>query len=123
MNQREMPFPFAVPAAEWVDQSTVKQWATWREAVLWCWKNRPHRGMNEAGDQATFRHYCGSVYGIQVHAPHVSRWVNPHTKAPMDLPPDLVAAFESFTGHHGLTQWFARAAHVTVFEEIKARAA
>lgn len=121
MSQREMPFFTEVPPAEWVAHEVVSNWATWREAVLWCWKHRPYRGMNETGDQATFRHYCAKVYRLPVHAPHVSRWVNPTTKAPMDLPPDLVAAFESFTGYRGLTQFFARKAKCTVFEEMQAR--
>lgn len=121
MKQREMPFYAAVPRSDWVDVAEVKAWPSWRDAVLWCWANRPHRGMNEQGDQSTFRHFCETAYGLAIHAPHVSRWVNPTSKAPMDLPPDLVAAFEAFTGQRGLTQWFARTSKVTVLEELQAR--
>lgn len=123
MNQREMPWISEVPPADWVPLNVVNGWASWRDAVLWCWQNRPHRGMNENGDQATFRHFCAKFYGLKVHAPHVSRWVNSKTKAPMDLPPDLTAAFESFTGYRGLTQFFARRAKCHVVEEMQARMA
>ena len=121
MLQREMPFHYAIPSADWVDVAQVKAWKNWREAVLWCWRNRPHRGMNEAGDQSTFRHFSETAYGIAVHAPHVSRWGNPNSKAPMDLPPDLVAAFEALTGQRGLTKFFNRRAKCTVLEELQAR--
>jgi hypothetical protein len=121
--QRDM-FPINdLPALQWVDTEVVKGWATWRDAVVWCWEGRPFRGQNEAGDQAIFRMWCKKYYGLKVHAPHVSRWVNKKTKAPMDLPPDLVGAFESFTGWRGLTQRFSRSAKVTTVEEMQARLA
>lgn len=123
MDQSEFFFPRAVAKPQWVDVETVKAWGTWRDAVLWCWEHRPHRGMNESGDQSTFRHFCERDYKVRVHAPHVSRWVNPATKAPMDLPPDLVSAFEEFTGWRGLTQFFNRKAKATVLEEMQARMA
>ena len=123
MYQSEISIPRLVRNPSWVDAETVKSWPTWRDAVLWCWENRPDRGMNEIGDQATFRLLCVRAYKINVHAPHVSRWVNPLTKAPMDLPPDLVSAFEEFTGWHGLTQFFNRKAKTTCLEEMQARMA
>lgn len=121
MEQRSFLPIHAIDKPEWVEMNTVKSWSSWRDAVLWCWKNRPHRGMNEIGDQSTFRHYCETVYGVKVHAPHVSRWVNPRSKAPMDLPPDAASAFETFTGWRGLTQYFARTTKHTVLEEVQAR--
>jgi hypothetical protein len=121
--QREMPWHAQIPASQWVPGSVVSSWKSWREAVLWCWENRPDRHMSDAGDQATFRHFCAKYYGQKVYAPHVSRWVNPKTKAPMDLPPDLVEAFETFTGHRGLTQFFNRRAKCHVVEELQARMA
>lgn len=123
MYQSEISIPRLVTNPSWVDQKTVNAWATWRDAVLWCWEHRPARGMNENGDQATFRLLCVRAYKVPVHAPHVSRWVNPKTKAPMDLPPDLVSAFEEFTGWHGLTQFFNRKAKTTCLEEMQARLA
>jgi hypothetical protein len=123
MYQSEISIPRLVKIPSWVDQQAVNGWATWRDAVLWCWEHRPDRGMNEIGDQATFRLLCVRAYKVNVHAPHVSRWVNPSTKAPMDLPPDLVSAFEEFTGWHGLTQFFNRKAKTTCLEEMQARMA
>jgi hypothetical protein len=120
-NQREFFFPYALPKAKWVEASQVAEWATWREAVLWCWENRPEQSMQKNGDQSTFRHYCEKEYSLRVHAPHVSRWLNRDTDAPMDLPPDFVSAFETFTGWHGLTQFFNRKAKTTCLEEMQAR--
>lgn len=122
-EQREMPFPAVIAAAQWVESEEVKRWQTFRDAVLWCWEHRPERGQKEQGDQAMFRHLCKRVFKADCHAPHISRWVNKNTKAPMNLPQDLEAAFESFTGWRGLTQWHARRASVTLLEEMKARLA
>jgi len=121
MEQTEFFFPHSLKQSQWVDQSVVRAWGTWRDAVLWCWENRVHGTGSDDGDQAAFRLFCKRLYKARVHAPHVSRWFNPKTKAPMDLPPDLVAAFESFTGWRGLTQRFNRAAETTCLEEMQAR--
>lgn len=122
-NQRAFFFPHSLPKAKWVEGAEVATWGTWRDAVLWCWENRPIQSKKRNGDQSTFRHYCESVYGLNVHAPHVSRWLNRDTNAPMDLPLDLVGPFESFTGWHGLTQFFNRKAKTTCLEEMQARLA
>lgn len=121
MEQTEFFFPYSLKQSKWVEPSAVRAWSTWREAVLWCWENRVHGTGSDDGDQAAFRLFCKRYYKARVHAPHVSRWFNPKTKAPMDMPPDLVAAFESFTGWRGLTQRFNRAAETTCLEEMQAR--
>ncbi len=121
--QSEFFFPYQLPKAGWVPVEHVSAWDSWRDAVLWCWEHRPHQTKRRNGDQSTFRHFCEKVYGLTVHAPHVSRWLNADTAAPMDLPPDFVAAFESFTGWHGLTQFFSRKAGKTCLEEMQARMA
>jgi hypothetical protein len=108
---------------KWVDSKTVSQWSSWRAAVLWCWENRPDRCQGEQGDQSSFRLFCKKVYQRPCHAPHVSRWVSKNTRGPMDLPIDLVPAFESFTGWRGLSQYAARVCGVTLFEEMKERMA
>lgn len=123
MEQTEFFFPYTLKQSQWVEPSVVRAWGTWRDAVLWCWSNRVHGSGNDDGDQAAFRLFCARTYKIRVHAPHVSRWFNPKTKAPMDMPPDLVAAFESFTGWRGLTQRFNRTAQTTCLEEVQARMA
>lgn len=120
-KQREMPFPTAIPSPVWAPEEEVRRWASFRDAVLWCWENRPNRHSTELGDQAMFRQMCQRHFGLDCHAPHISRWVNPRTKAPMNLPQDLEAAFETFTGWRGLTQWHARSKAVTVLEEMQAR--
>lgn len=121
--QREMPFFTDLRALQWVDSETVRSWTTWRDAVLWCWEHRTNGEGKELGDQAMFRHFAAKLFKQRIHAPHISRWVNPHTRAPMDLPQDLVPAFETFTGWRGLTQRFARTVGATVLEELQARAA
>lgn len=120
MEQREMAFLYPLPKAEWVEPAMVKQWASWRDAVLWCWEHRPDRGQNETGDQTMFRQFAKRQYGLDCHAPHISRWLNRRTKAPMDMPVDLKPAFENFTGWRGLTQYVARIGGVTIFEEVQA---
>ncbi len=96
------------------------------QAAVFSYLTSPaHAGLHgtgsDDGDQAAFRLSCKRYYKARVHAPHVSRWFNPKTKAPMDMPPDLVAAFESFTGWRGLTQRFNRTAETTCLEEMQAR--
>jgi hypothetical protein len=120
--QQEMPFLYPLPQPQWVQQAVLKGWTSWREAVLWCWENRPDRGQGELGDQSMFRQLCKRQYGVDCHAPHISRWFNRRTKAPMDLPVDLKPAFEVFTGWRGLTQYAARLSDVTIFEEMAWRA-
>jgi hypothetical protein len=114
-QQKEMPWLMQLEQANWVDQSVVHSWKSYREAVMWCWRNRPaNRGRNEVYDQAM----CARVLGC--HAPHFSRFVNPNTKSPMDLKPDLVPAFEAYTGWRGITQYQAKVGAITLLEEIQA---
>lgn len=121
VEQTEIFIPFELRKARWVDPAVVQSWSRWRDAVLWCWQNRVNGTGNDDGDQAMFRMFCLRYFKTRVHAPHVSRWFNPKTKAPMDMPTDLVAAFEAYTGWRGTTQRFNRAAHTTCMEEVQAR--
>jgi hypothetical protein len=120
MRQAEMPFPTVLQSPRWVEPEQVKQWQSWREAVLWCWENRVRHG-NEHGDQVMFRHFARKMFDISCHAPHITRWVKRETKGPMDLPVDLKPAFEVFTGWRGLTQYQARIVNVAIVEELQAR--
>lgn len=122
MEQREMPFPYGLPALRWVCEEDVKQWSSWRDAVIWCWENRPHKS-GEHGDQIMFRHFAQRMFGLRCHAPHTTRWLRPTTKAPMDLPPDMAPALEAFTGWRGLTQYMTRRLKVNAMEELQARMA
>lgn len=49
--------------------------------------------------------------------------LNQHTKAPMDLPPDLIPSFEAFTGWRGITQYMAGIGNTTVMEQVIAEMA
>lgn len=110
--QREMPYLTPLANAQWVPASIVTGWSSYRDAVLWCWANRPRRGMNDPDDQSTFARNAG------VHAPHMCRFVSGHTKAPMDLRPDLIPTFEAYTGWRGITQYLSIASGVTVMEQV-----
>lgn len=124
MHQPDL-FPlYSLPKAKWADPQEVAKWATWRDAVSWCWAHqRYHSTAQNKGTQVTFRNFCELVYQLNPHPPHVSRWLDEDSKAPMDLPPHYVAAFESFTGWRGLTQFFNRKAGTTCLEEVQARLA
>ncbi len=121
MPQREMPFFLAIDKPKWVEPEKVNAWRSWRDAVLWCWKERINGDGDNDGDQAMFRIYCAKYHRLRIHAPHMTRWVKPDTKAPMDLPVDCVEAFESFTGWRGVTQYFARSSKHTILEEVQER--
>lgn len=110
--QREMPWFQPLEKAEWVPDSVVTGWMSYRDAVIWCWTHRPHRGMNDPDDQAMFARRSG------VHAPHMSRYVNPRTKAPMDMKPELIPEFEAYTGWRGISQYLARRGKATLMEEV-----
>ena len=124
MSQPDL-FPlYALPSAKWAPVDVVASWGNWRDAVVWCWLNqRYHSVAQNKGAQATFRHYCEQAYAMTPHPPHLSRWLDHDSKAPMDMPTDYVAAFESFTGWRGLTQFFNRKAKTTCLEEMQARLA
>lgn len=115
--QREMPFMQSLPKAAWVPSEVVTGWKTYRDAVIWCWLNRARNSRDDIGDQAMFSRASGA------HRPHVSRMLNQHTKAPMDLPPDLIPSFEAFTGWRGITQYLAGIGNTTVMEQVIAERA
>lgn len=110
--QREMPFFMKADNSQFAPASVVDSWANYRDSVIWCWANRPHRGMNEPDDQSMFSRNAG------IHAPHMSRFVSNHSKAPMDLRPDLIPCFEAYTGWRGITQYLAKHSNVTLMEEV-----
>lgn len=115
--QREMPFLESLPKAQWVPDSIVTGWETYREAVLWCWTNRSRNSRNEIGDQAMF------ARAADMHSPHVCRCVREQSKAPMDLPPDYIAAFEAFTGWRGVSQYLSLQGRLTLMEQVIAQRA
>jgi hypothetical protein len=112
MTQLEMPWLMALKQARWVDQAIVDSWTSYREAVMWCWENRPKRGKNDPQDQRMAAYYLGC------HPPHFSRYVNPKTKSPMDLPPDMDGAFQGYTGWRGIDQYNAKRKELTIMEEV-----
>jgi hypothetical protein len=48
----------------------------------------------------------------------MSRCVNPNSKAPMGLPPDLIAEFQNFTGWYAIAQFLFR--DLTILEQVVA---
>ena len=118
-NQREMRVMQEMPAPsmKFVDPRVVRGWKTKREAVLWCWLNRPCRGLKEPMDQAI----CAREIGM--HAPHLSRCLNQKTKAPMDLRHDYVNGFERYTGWYGVSQFEMFERGLTIMEEVIAQRA
>lgn len=116
--QREMPFFQELKQAEYVDSSHIAGFKSYRDAVIYCWKNRRKgKGLVEALDQSL----CASIIGL--HAPHFSRCVNPKAKSPMELKADLVPAFEAYTGNRAITQYINMINHTTSMEEFQARRA
>lgn len=111
--QREMPFFMKTEQSRFVDSETVEGWSSYREAVVWCWENRSKgKGMNDRNDQAMFARHSGA------YTSHMSRFVSPVSKAPMDMHPDLIPSFEGYTGWRGITQYLAKRSGVTLMEEV-----
>lgn len=116
--QREMPFLQELKQAEFIDESTVSSFLSYRDAVIHCWTNRRKgKGMVEKLDQAL----CASVIGA--YPSHFSRCVNEKSLSPMDLSPNLLPAFEAYTGNRAVTQYLAKITATTCLEEIQARRA
>jgi len=111
-TQREIPIVGAVSEASFASKAVISGFKSYREAVQWCWQNRPCHGMTEQEDQSL----CARVLGL--HAPHMSRCLNPNTKAPMKLDPDMLPAFESYTGWRAASQYLAACANLTFIEEL-----
>jgi hypothetical protein len=97
---------------QFVPQSVVDGFTSYRDAVLWCWKNRKASTNDEKLDQSL----CANKIGL--YTPHMSRCVDPNSKAPMNLPPDLAAAFEGYTGWNAIIQYIAKIARMTIVEQI-----
>jgi hypothetical protein len=116
--QREMPFLQELKQAEFINESVVDGFRSYREAVIHCWTNRRRgKGMVEKLDQAL----CASVIGA--YPSHFSRCVNEKSNAPMDLSPNLLPAFEAYTGNRAVTQYLAKITSITCLEEIQAKRA
>ena len=111
-TQREIPIFSPVAKVQFVPDAVLKGFKSYAESVQWAWENRNHSGMAEADDQAL----CARLIGL--HAPHMSRCVNPNSKAPMNLSPDLLPAFEAFTGWRAPSQYIASKAQMTVLEQL-----
>lgn len=113
--QREIRLLAPLSKAEFCEDAQVARWQSYREAVIWCWANqRLYRGIGDKGRALLFAQATG------MHPPHVSRCVKDGSKAPMDLPPDHITAFEAFTGLRGVSQWLFRHAELTCLEELQA---
>lgn len=117
LSQKEMPWFQMLPKLEFVSDDIVRTWSTKREAVQWCWANRPKRGLNEPDDQSLCARFVG------MHVPHMSRCLNVKTKAPMDMQSQYVKLFELYTGWRGVSQFEMRDRGLTIVEELLAQRA
>lgn len=104
--------PRVLEQAQFVPEDVVCNFGSYRDAVIWCWLNRRNHSCNERQDQAIFAREFG------LHAPHVSRFVNPVSNAPMDLRPDLIPAFEGYTGWRGVSQYLLSISRLTSMEQV-----
>lgn len=111
-KQSEMFFGRLITQPKRAPQSVIDSFTCYRDAVIWCWKNRVNTGLGERVDQAIFANDVG------MHSPHMSRCVNPNTKAPMKLDPDLVTQFEAYTGWKAVTQYQCKEHRITPMEWI-----
>jgi hypothetical protein len=116
-NQAEMPWFQVLPKIGFVSDEVVRTWTCKRDAVAWCWANRPKRGMNEPDDQSMCARFVG------MHAPHMSRCLNQRTRAPMDMQSQYVKLFEQYTGWRGISQFEMRDRGLTIMEEVIAQRA
>ncbi|HYC00376.1 MAG TPA: hypothetical protein VEA35_13500 [Ramlibacter sp.] len=108
-----MPLLKDLGPAQWVPESEVAKWRSYREAVVWCWLNQRHYvGMNETARRTLFANHAG------MHAPHASRCFKPDSKSPMDLPQRCIRSFETFTGWRGVRQWQLKDAELTAMEQV-----
>jgi hypothetical protein len=116
-TQREMAFFAPVkrvefPQPQFVAQDVINSFTCYRDAVIWCWKNRANTEAGNDVDQAR----CANFLGL--HTPHMSRCVNPETKAPMNMNPDYLPKFEAFCGWYAVSQYLAGKAQFTLMEQV-----
>lgn len=106
---------FVLKDAVFISDEKVKAFSSYREAVIWSWKNRRQGyGMNDK----TLQSWICSNFGYIPS--HFSRSVNEFTASPMDLKADFIGTFESITGNRAITQYLARITQTTSLEEIQA---
>lgn len=116
MKQREIPLLAELVKAKYVEPEIVKAWATYRDAVVWCWSNqRFHAGKDERRDKRIQRLFADEA---GVHPSHMSRFVKADSHAPMNLTPDVIPEFEAFTGWRGVSQWLAMQGQQTLMEQV-----
>lgn len=111
-TQREMFFPRVLKQPIRAPQKVIDSFASYRDAVVWCWQNRVDTGCGEKVDQSI----CANELGI--HTPHMSRYVKPDSKAPMKLDPDYIRAFEAYTGWKAITQWNCKTSDIHPMEWV-----
>jgi hypothetical protein len=112
-KQREMPFRHLLKTPQFAPRADVEKFQSYRDAVIWCWEHRVNVGAGEKLDQSI----CANALGL--HAPHMNRCVKRDSDSPMNLPPDLIADFESFCGWRAISQYLASKAQITWMEEMQ----
>ncbi|EJN06462.1 hypothetical protein [Herbaspirillum sp. YR522] len=96
----------------WAPQSVVSQFASYRDAVIWCWENRLNHGAGEKVDQAI----CANAIGLPT--PQMSRCVKKDSHAPMCLPAEYLADFEAFCGWRAASLFLASRMQLTFLEQV-----
>lgn len=108
-----MPWRDSLTPPQFAPKYAIDSFESYRDAVIWCWENREKQGAGKKMDQAL----CADRIGM--YAPHFSRCVDPDSKAPMNLPPDLIPLFEAYTGWRAISQFLAAKAQMTYVEEMQ----
>ena len=116
MKQRELSLMAELVKAKYVEPETVKSWATYRDAVVWCWEHQRFHMRNGKGKDARRQLLFADAAGV--HPSHMSRFVKPDSFAPMNLTPDVIPEFEAFTGWRGVSQWLAMKGQQTLMEQV-----
>lgn len=96
--QREMLFWSTLTPPTDAPMDVVRGLTSYRDAVVWCWEHRKNWSGRKT-DQSLFANMTG------LYTPQMSRCVDRHSNAPMNLPPDVKDLLEAFCGWKVVTQY------------------
>jgi hypothetical protein len=111
-TQREMSFFASLQPPKFAPKSVIDSFASYRDAVIWCWENRVNTGAGEKADQAMYANRAG------LQTPKMSRYVKRDSHAPMKLDPDYLDSFEAFCGWSAVSQFLAKRKQLTFMEQV-----
>lgn len=104
------------PGARFLPKEAIAACASFRDAVCLAWEHRALRGMT----QRTL------AESLEIPGSHMSNMLNKedvdrHGKPRQDLPAKKIAEFERVVGNRAVSQYLARAALLTLMEEVITR--